>query len=103
MKLENKMAGIFFILFVFMSHPAIFSINYNLGWGSMRYPGPVATTLQQTTLPVVPSRSCKYNDEVVCVGKGFGTGPDGRQWPNACQGDSGIFDFIACKLAVAII
>jgi len=59
------------------------------GWGSITHPGRPASVLQQTKLPVVQSNKCKYNPEVVCVGKGFGTGPDGRQWPNACRGDSG--------------
>lgn len=46
-------------------------------------------TLQQAQLPVVPNHTCKWQDEVVCVGKGFQPRRDGTQQPNACQGDSG--------------
>jgi secreted trypsin-like serine protease len=59
------------------------------GWGAMKHPGRAAKVLQQVKLPVVPNEKCKYNNECICVGKGFGTGPDGKQWPNACTGDSG--------------
>ena len=54
------------------------------GWGRTSYPGKgVANTLMQARMPVVPSKSCKYNPEVVCVGFGKVSGP------NACSGDSG--------------
>merc|ERR1719318_1342025 len=57
---------------------------YIAGWGMTSYPGRgVANTLMQARMPVVNSRSCKYNNEVVCVG--FGKITD----PNACRGDSG--------------
>ena len=60
-----------------------------VGWGSIRYPGEMYHTLQQARLPVVESSTCKWQKEVVCVGKGFKPRHDGTQQPNACQGDSG--------------
>jgi len=61
------------------------------GWGHTSYPGSTARYLQQAELPVVqsPHKGCHYNEEVVCVGKGFTNQPDGSQQPNACRGDSG--------------
>ena len=60
-----------------------------IGWGATTYPGLPTTILRETTLPVVEGKKCGHNNNVVCVGKGFGKGPDGKQWPNACKGDSG--------------
>ena len=62
-----------------------------IGWGNVKYPGHPTTILQETKLPVVEGKKCGHNNNVVCVGKGFGKGPDGKQWPNACKGDSGKF------------
>jgi len=71
-------------------YPPLGKVCVLAGWGSIAYPERrKATVLQQTRLPVVPGKTCYYNDNVVCVGKGKGKGPDGKQWPNACRGDSG--------------
>lgn len=59
------------------------------GWGSTHHPGNPTNLLQQTKLPVVEGKNCPVNTQAICVGKGKGTGPDGKQWPNACRGDSG--------------
>uniref|UniRef100_A0A7M5VHD3 Peptidase S1 domain-containing protein n=1 Tax=Clytia hemisphaerica TaxID=252671 RepID=A0A7M5VHD3_9CNID len=61
------------------------------GWGTTSHPGSSPSRLQQAELPVVqsPHRGCHNNREVVCVGKGFTSRPDGSQQPNACRGDSG--------------
>jgi len=62
------------------------------GWGVTSHVGSTRTaTLQQTILPVVesPHKGCHQNTEVVCVGNGFDTRPDGSQHANACRGDSG--------------
>jgi len=56
---------------------------YIAGWGTTTHPGNVPDILMQARMPVVPSVSCRYNPEVVCVG--FGKITD----PNACRGDSG--------------
>jgi len=57
---------------------------YIAGWGMTRYPGGgQSNQLMQARMPVVGSRLCRYNNEVVCVG--FGKVTD----PNACRGDSG--------------
>ena len=60
-----------------------------LGWGSITHPGRSHHTLQQTALPVVESRTCKHQPEVVCVGLGFKNQTNGKQQANACRGDSG--------------
>jgi len=72
-------------------YPAVGKNCYIAGWGSIQHPGGVYHTLQQAKLPVVGMRhrGCHYNDEVVCVGLGYGKQPDGKQHPNACRGDSG--------------
>ncbi|XP_066927267.1 chymotrypsin-like elastase family member 1, partial [Clytia hemisphaerica] len=61
------------------------------GWGKTSHPRSSTRYLQQAELPVVqsPHEGCHYNEEVVCVGKGFTNQPDGSQQPNACRGDSG--------------
>lgn len=70
-------------------YPSLGKNCYIAGWGTTTHPGNVASILQQAKLPVVASKKCRYNNEVVCVGKGFKNQPDGRQQPNACRGDSG--------------
>ncbi|XP_057308462.1 chymotrypsin-like elastase family member 2A [Hydractinia symbiolongicarpus] len=70
-------------------YPSLGKKCYLAGWGSVAHPGGVYHTLQQVRLPVVESTECKYNDEVVCVGKGKTPQPSGKQQPNACRGDSG--------------
>lgn len=64
---------------------------YLAGWGTTTHPGRAPSELQQAKLPVVqsPHRGCHNRREVVCVGLGFGTRPDGSQHANACRGDSG--------------
>ena len=77
---ENK----FFDIFI--------SISLLQGWGITSHTANTRTsTLQQTVLPVVqsPHKGCHGSREVVCVGNGFGTRPDGSQHANACRGDSG--------------
>jgi len=70
-------------------YPPIGKKCFIAGWGSIQHPGRPHHTLQQAQLPVVDSTKCKYNAEVVCVGKGFGSQSNGRQHSNACRGDSG--------------
>ena len=73
-------------------HCVTFLLFLFQGWGITSHTTNRRTaTLQQTVLPVVqsPHKGCHNNREVVCVGNGFGSRPDGSQHANACRGDSG--------------